>query len=118
MSFSTTDHTLLNMEAVQKFDEAVDLNCCRAVRIDIWNADRYPDTVDLELYCNNTRVGTAPVRSTPDLKRDPLVAVAETVEIPVASRGACHEFKVRFRRRGLHFDKSARMALERFVLVP
>jgi hypothetical protein len=118
MSFSTTDRTALNMEAVQKFDEPVDLNCCRAVRIDIWNADRYPDTVDLEFYCNETRVGVAPVRSTPDLKRDPMVAVAESVEIPIATRSACTEFKVRFRRRGLHFDKSARIALERFVLLP
>jgi hypothetical protein len=118
MSFSTTDRTMLNMEAVQKFDEPVDLSCCRAVRIDIWNADRYPDTVDLEFYCNERRVGTAPVRSTPDLKREPLVAVAETVEIPVVGGGPCNEFKVRFRRRLLHTDKSARMALERFVLVP
>jgi hypothetical protein len=118
MSFSTTDHTMLNMEAVQKFDEPVDLSCCRAVRIDIWNADRYPDTVDLDFYCNDRRMGWAPVRSTPDLKREPMVAVAETVEIPVVGGGACSEFKVRFRRRLIHTDKSPRMALERFVLVP
>jgi hypothetical protein len=118
MSFSTTDHMALNMEAVQKFDEPVDLSCCRAVRIDIWNADKFPDTVALELYCNESRVGSAPVKSTPDFNREPLVAVAETVEIPVGAPRSCTEFKVVFRRRILHMDKSARIALERFVLVP
>jgi hypothetical protein len=58
------------------------------------------------------------VRSAPDLNRDPLVAVPETVEIPVVSGGSCREFKVVFKRRLLHMDKSARIALERFVLVP
>lgn len=118
MSFSTTDHTLLNMQAVQKFDEPIDLSCCRAVRIDIWNADRYPDTVNLELFCNEKRVGAAPVRSHPDLNREPMVAVPESVEIPVAAGGACTEFKVVFRRHMVYTDKSARIALERFVLVP
>lgn len=117
MSFSTTDRMMLNMEAVQKFDEPVDLACCRSVRVDIWNADRYPDTVTLDLFCNDTRVGSAPVRSKPDFTREPLVAVPETLEIPVSAGGACTEFRVVFRR-VTYKDKSARIALERFVLVP
>jgi hypothetical protein len=118
MSFSTPDRTMLNMEAVQKFDEPIDLSCCRAVKIDIWNADRYPDTVNLELYCNDTKVGVSPVRSKPDLMQQEMKAVPETVEIAVGTAGVCKEFKVRFKRRLMYLDKSARIALERFVLVP
>jgi hypothetical protein len=118
MSFSTTDRTMLNMEAVQKFDDPIDLSCCRAVRIDIWNADRFPDTVQLELFCDQSRVGTAPVRSHPDLNREPMVAAPETLEVPIAVGRSCSEFRVVFRRRTAPIDKSARIALERFVLLP
>ena len=50
LAFSTTDHWPLEMEAHQKLEEPLDLSCCRAVRVDIWNADRYPGTVALELF--------------------------------------------------------------------
>jgi hypothetical protein len=118
LGFSTLDHWPLNMEAIQKFDEPIDLGCCRSVRVEIWNADRYPNTVSLELWCGASFVNTAPVRSTPDLKRDPIVAVPETLEFAVKTPRVCNEFKVAFRRLKLRGDKSARIQLERFVLVP
>jgi hypothetical protein len=118
LAYSTPDHWPLTMDAIQKFDDPVDLGCCRAVRIEIWNADRFPDTVALDLYCNDHRVGGARVRSTPDLHRDPIMAVPETLEIPSLSGGLCKEFKVTFRRDRSRADRSARIAIDRFVLVP
>lgn len=117
LSFSTIDRVRLNMDAVQKLDEPVDLSCCSAIRVEIWNADRYPDTVVLELYANTTRLGAVPVRSTPDLSREETVAVPETLEFPSAPVVAT-EFKVVFRPHATRAYKSARIAIERFVLVP
>ena len=118
LAFSTVDHWPLNMEAVQKFDEPIDLGCCRSVRVEVWNADRYPDTVTLDLYCNAGLVNSAPVRSKPDLGRDPVMAVPETLEFPVKAPRVCTEFKVGFRRHKSREDKSARIAIERFLLMP
>jgi hypothetical protein len=118
MAFSTTDHWALNMDAVQQFDEPIDLRCCSRVRIEIWNADRFPNTVQLELYADGKTLGLAPVRSTPDLKRDPVVAVPETIDFSTIGAGTCKELKVAFRRARVRMDKSARISIERFVLVP
>ncbi len=118
LAFSTVDRWPLNMDAIQKLDEPIDLSCCHAVRIEIWNADRYPGTVALELYANDKLLGSTPVRSTPDLQRDPVVAVAETLEFPISAAVLCTELKVTFRRARARGDKSARIAIERFVLVP
>jgi hypothetical protein len=117
LSFSTVDRVRLNMDAIQKLDEPVDLTCCRAVQIEIWNADKHPGTVILELYANDRLLGSKPVNSSPDLTREPLVAVMETLEFPSAAVVAT-EFKVVFRRNYTRADKSARIAIERFLLVP
>jgi hypothetical protein len=117
LSFSTVDRTPLNMDAIQKLDQPIDLSCCRAVRVEIWNADRDARLVKLELYANDVRLGVAPVTSTPDLSRDPLVAVPETLEFPTAPV-LCTQFKVVFRREFPRNHRSARVAIERFVLVP
>ena len=118
MGFSTTDHWALNMDAVQQFDEPIDLRCCSRVRVEIWNADRFPGTVTLELYADGTSLGLAPVRSTPDLKHDPVVAVPETLDFSTIGAGTCKELKVVFRRARVRMDKSARISIERFVLAP
>lgn len=129
LSFSTTDHWPLLMEAHQKLDQPIDLNCCSAVQLEIRNADRYPGTVVLELYAMATgspgapakSLGTAPVESVPDLKKDPVAAVAETLQFAIsedAALDACTELKVVFRRDRTRADKSARVAVERFILVP
>ena len=85
LAFSTVDRRPLNMDAIQKLDEPIDLSCCRTLRVEIWNADKYSGTVALELYANDTSLGVLPVRSTPDLQREPLVAVMESLDFPIAS---------------------------------
>jgi hypothetical protein len=117
LAYSTVDRRPLNMDAIQKLDEPIDLSCCRAIRIDIWNADPFPGTVTLQLYANETLLGFAPVKSTPDFSKDPVVAVPETLEFPTAPVVAT-EFKVVFRRTLARNFKSARIAIDRFVLVP
>ena len=57
------------------------------------------------------------MRSTPDLQRDPMVAVRSRW-ISDQSGGMCTELKVTFRRARARADKSARIAIERWILVP
>ena len=57
----------------------------------------------------------------PDLSRDPVVPVVETLDFPVSELSATHrfdEFKIVFQRARWRTDKSARVAIERFILVP
>jgi len=117
LAFSTVDRTPLNMDAIQKLDQPIDLSCCRAIRVDIWNADHYPNTVFLQLYANDKLLGAAPVTSTPDLAREPITAVAESLEFPTAAIEAT-ELKIVFRRAAPRAFKSARIAIGRLVLIP
>lgn len=122
----STDGAPLQMEAHHKLDKAIDLRCCSKIQIAIWNADIYPSTVALELILINTEqprqlspsqsLGTAAVRSTPGA-----LLVRETLEFPVPSTSVLerfNEFKVVFHRDRKRLDKSARIEIDRFVLVP
>jgi hypothetical protein len=122
----STDGAPLQMEAHHKLDKAIDLRCCNEIQLAIWNADIYPGTIVLELILINTEqpghfsqsqsLGTAAVKSSPG----PLPA-RETLEFPVPNTRELerfNEFKVVFHRDRKRLDKSARIEIDRFVLVP
>ena len=129
LSFSSTDHRPLQMEARHKLDQPVSLSCCSAIRLEIRNADRYPGTISLELVLINNEQPGSPslnlghylVKSQPDFSRDPVIPVPETLEFPVPSTAALdsfNEFKIVFQRSYRRADKSAKLAIDRFILVP
>ena len=129
LSFSSTDHRPLQMEAHHKLDQQVALSCCSAIRIEIRNADRYPNTISLELVLIDNELPGAPsldlghynVTSRPDFGSDPVIPVSETLEFPIPSTAALDsfdEFKVVFQRSWRRADKSAKLAIDRFILVP
>ena len=127
LSFSTTDRWPLNMEAHQKLDQPIDMSCCSRIQLAVSNADRYPRTVALELTLRNLpggapeNLGSVPVLSVPDLKADPVVPVSETLDfaIPAKPHGSVfNEISVTFRRDWTRRDKSARISIERFILIP
>jgi hypothetical protein len=129
LSFSTTDHWPLRMEARQKLEQAIDAHCCAKVRLEIRNADLYPGTISLELVlidndspgAPSESLGAVGVQSVPDLHADPVVPVSENLEFAFHRPGALEAFdemKVVFLRQYSRGDKSARIAIERFVLVP
>lgn len=129
LSFATTDRWPLQMEAHQKLEQSIDVACCAQIRIEILNADRYPATVSLELLLVNSEgastasqsLGLAPVLSTPDLKTDPAAAVPETLQFAMPAGGTLkvfNELQVMFRRARSRADKSARVAIQRFILAP
>ncbi len=129
LSFVTTDHRPMFMEAHQKLEHAIDLRCCRGIQIAISNIDRYPGTVTLEVVLidavtqRSESLGTAEVTSRPNGhpwtgSRFP---VAETLEFAVPLSTALREFneiKVVFHRTSLRVDRSARISIERFLLMP
>jgi hypothetical protein len=127
--FRTTDHRPLLMEARHKLDQPIDLRCCGGIQIVVSNADRYPGTVALELVLRDTHapqsgslsLGKAAVTSRPDLMRDPIAPASETLDFPIprsTALGRFDEFIVLFHRDPMRMDRSARIAIERFVLAP
>jgi hypothetical protein len=122
--FSTVDGWPLSMEAHQMMQREIDLKCCSKVLLAIRNADRYPGTVAIELGLINRgglpfRMGSARVNSTPDLTRNPVIPATETLEFTVPDRAPrFDEFDVIYHRLKFREDKSVRIAIEKFVLVP
>jgi hypothetical protein len=117
------------MEARHKLEQPIDLRCCGGIRLVVSNADRYPGTVALELLLSDTRagqqgslsLGKAAVQSRPDLRNDPVVPVEETLDFAIprsTELGQFDEFVVLFHRDAMRMDRSARIAIERFVLMP
>jgi hypothetical protein len=126
MTFYAPDSRPLIMEAHQNLGKLIDLSCCREIRIEIKNADRYPGTVSVELILKNTReepegsvsLGSAPVTSAPG---DPDAPMKETLTFPIPANAAIRQFDelmIRFPRRRTRIFRSAKVAIERFVLVP
>jgi hypothetical protein len=129
VSFRTTDQRPLQMEAHHKLDQLVSLDCCRMIQLSIRNADRFPNTISLELVLINNELPASPsvslgreiVASVPDLRKDPVVAVAEMVSFaipPSPPIPAFDELKIVFFRDRRRMDQSAKVAIERFVLLP
>ena len=129
LSFSTTDRRPMQMEARHKLDQSIALDCCNAIRMEIRNGDRYLGTVNLELVLvdnesgrpQSLRLGRVPVISQPKITGDDVTPVTETLEFPIpgsASIASFDELRVNFLRNLSRADKSARISIERFILVP
>jgi len=116
------ESTLQECESLQMKDAFVALLTIEHSAWKIVGGFRFKgDSADAEKIVTNWRaklLGTAPVTSTPDLRADPVVAVPETLDFPISGGGSCTELKVTFRRARSRVDKSARIAIERFLLVP
>ncbi len=128
LSFRTTDHRNLAMEAHQRLDRRVELNCCRAIRVSVSNADRYPGTVSLELVLIRRGMGMVSLGRS-KLNVWPPVhpwtgwvpTVFETLEFSIPAGAAIREFdelKVVLHRDAVRQDRSAKISIERFTFVP
>jgi hypothetical protein len=114
-SFLTTDHATMAMEAHQKLEHPIDLSCCVEIQIAISNADRYPATVELELILIDNGLSQSLGKVTVPSRSEALLS------FPIPGGPAIREFnevKVVFHRDRVRIDRSARIAIERFVLVP
>lgn len=121
-AFRSNDETPLAMEAHQNLGRLIDLSCCRRIDVEVRNADRYSGMVGVELILFNTvfrthqSLGVASLQSRPRFD-----TVSETLKFPVPAGVAIRqfdEFTIRFPRERVRSYRSAKIAIERFVLVP
>ena len=129
LSFLTTDRIPMMMEAHQTLQHPIDLACCSAIWIEISNADRFPGTVSLELILIDHAKGQSLSLGTEDVTSKPIgymfmkggAPAPETLNFPVPRGAALREFneiKVVFHRTRLRIDRSAKISIEKFSLVP
>lgn len=115
LSFLTTDHAVMSMEAHQRLEHSIDLSCCGEIQIAISNADRFPGTVELELILmdgeKSQSLGRARVPYRPDAVLHFSIPSNSTIQ-------QFNELKIVFQRDHMRIDHSARISIERFVLTP
>jgi len=129
LSFRTTDHTPMSMEAYQKLGRAIDIRCCRGIQIAISNTDAYPGTVALELVIIDSQsagqpmlsLGTVPVASHPPASSFAGNMTRETLDFGIPRVTPLHQFdviKVIYHRDRVRLERSARISIEGFLLSP
>lgn len=126
----STDRRPLSIEAHDYLGTRISLDCCSRIQIAIRNADRYPDTVSLELILIDTSephrpsqsLGAMLVKSTrPWRIYERPEPVTETLNFSIPSRSALRHFdevEILFRLDRARADAGARIAIDHFVLVP
>lgn len=126
----STDRRPLSIEAHDYLGSLINLDCCSRIQVSIRNADRYPDSVSLEVILLDTSkpnrpsqsLGALMVKSTRPWRiyeRPP--AVSETLNFPVPARASLRQFDevwIVFRLDRARADSAARIAIDHFVLVP
>ncbi len=130
MTFRSTDRIPLTMEAHQNFGATIDLSCCSKIEIEVSNADRYPGSVALELVLIDTTsagrsrqsLGVASTTSTPPWGLgDAGKRYSEVLTFPIPASGGLRKFDevmVRFHLDAVRGHRSAKIAIEKFVLIP
>jgi hypothetical protein len=126
--FRSTDGDGMSMEARQNLGFAVDPKRYGAIEILIENADPFPHTVSILLRIRNT---TVPGKPTLTLGMEEVSAPASSIvngtataqvlrfRIPSAIRiGSFDELTVSYYLKGARSDRSARIAIDRFRLLP
>ena len=126
----STDRRPLSIEAHDHLGQLIDVNCCSRIQIAIRNADRYPETVSLELILVNTSLPNRPsqslgrmmVRSTrPWRLYDKQSPISETLNFVIPQSRSFRRFdemKIVFRLDRARGDAGAKIAIDHFVLVP
>ena len=107
------------MEAKQRLDLPVAITCCDRIRMAIHDADPHPGSVSLELVLIDS--SKRPFR-TMSLGTN-MIGVEATQEIDFtiprpAALTEFNEIQVIFHRDRLNHSRSARVAIDRFVLIP
>jgi hypothetical protein len=131
LSFVTTDQEPMSMKALQKLDHPIDLRCCRAIQLSISNADGYFGTVALEPLLVDTRAAGQPSQSLGmrDVVSRPsgrptdlsVLPVTEILNFSVPGSARIRQFdeiQVLFHRASFRIDRSAKISIEHFILVP
>ena len=109
----------MEMEAHQRLDPPANPKCCRKIQAGITDTDPYPGTVSLEMILVDSATGATQSlgNAMPDSQttREQILSYS----IPrVTSVRKFDEIKIVFHRDSIRKDKSAKITIERFVLLP
>jgi hypothetical protein len=130
LDIHSTDRRPLSMEAHENFGSMIDVDCCSRIQIAIRNADPYPESVSLELILVNSSLpgrpsqslGAITVKSTRSWKMyEKQSPVAEILNFPMPTVHSLRRFDevaIVFRLNGFRAEDGAKIAIDRFVLVP
>jgi hypothetical protein len=130
VSIRSTDRRPLRMEAHQHLGTLINLNCCSRIEIAIRNADRYRESVSLELVLTDSAssdkrsqsLGRVMVKSTRKWKfYDDRPPAAETLSFVVPASSEIHRFDeitVVFRLDADRADAGAKIGIDHFTLLP
>jgi hypothetical protein len=126
--FRSTDGDGMSMEARQNLGFMVDPKRYGAIEISVENADPFPNTVSILLKIRNTTVPHNPTLSLgmedvspPASSIGSGTATAQVLRFRIPSvvpMGSFDELTVSYYLRGARSDRSARIAIDRFRLVP
>jgi hypothetical protein len=129
-SIRSIDRRPLRMDAHQNLGTLINLNCCSRIEIAIRNADRYPESVSLELVLTDSSspekrsqsFGRAMVRSTrPWRLYDDRPPTTETLSFVVPANAEIRRFDeitVVFRLDADRSDAGAKIGIDHFTLLP
>ena len=130
LNIRSTDRRPLSVEAHENFGSVIDMDCCSRIEIAIRNADRYPDTVSMELVLIDTTVRGKPSQSLGKVMvkssrpwniYDERPPASETLNFAIPARASIRRFDevmVVFRLDAARADAGPKVAIDRFVLVP
>jgi len=117
--FRTIAGDPLMMEAQQKLDLPVALSCCDRIEMAIRDVDPHPGSITLEMILIDSSSGAS--QSLGSQMVGTSGRGSEQIRFAIPTSPAIAEFntiKVIFHRDRLNRDRSARIAIERFVLQP
>jgi uncharacterized membrane protein YgcG len=127
-SFRSTDGDGMSMEARQNLGFTLDASRYRAIQLVVENADPFPGTVSIVLKIRNTADPAQPTQSLGiqqvsgfNLATTSSTPSLETLIFRIPNTLKTHKFDelvVSFYLKGARADKSARIAIDRFRLVP
>jgi hypothetical protein len=121
VAFHSADVNPLNMEAHQNLGRLIDLSACSRIDVDIRNADIIMGSLAMELILVNTSRPSHPAQTLGMLPILSKPGTAETLRFKIIRSSIIEqfdEFTVRFPRARYRATRSARVAIERFYLVP
>jgi hypothetical protein len=119
-AFSTTNGTPIRMEAHQPLNPPVNIRCCDRIKVDFANAEGTPGVLYAGMILFDTTAGGATTESLAVLDT-PLSAKNGTFEFPIPRPSALRQFneiEVFFYLDWLGSDRTPKVGVEQFVLVP
>lgn len=127
LHFKTSDGRHLQVEARQRLERPIDMACCTGLQVAISNADPLPGTISLQVILADRAglvtldLGASAVATHPGADAGQKTAAPEVLRFAFPRAPALDHFdeiRVIFHRALGRMNRSARVSIERFVLVP